>query len=1034
MADSVSRTVDIWMFGKQKQFRLYDCGVELDATQYSLTGTTPVRKQKNQIVMHYTAGNNAASGAVRYWSTYGPIPFQWICPNYTSTGASKHEWGVNQKYKCPDCARRSNSASWRCPVHRGSEHVSCPLGHGRVVKGRLRASSQYVMELAQNRLTPDDQPYSDVVEVVDSDYVCWHAGVVNEHSIGIEHSNVGWNWAAARHDAFTGTGAAKRPSDANRFFRLQNHDDPDEPHPVAASAQTNLSTRTTDFQAYQEEQYDAMIRLLRYLCITHRIPRQFLGDTTLEKMSRWWHGLPATETQLTRSRLMRFRGILSHQNCHDDKACGGPALHRNRIFRGIIDEWWMPVEMEGNVRPYYMGPFDPQNGERSYVRFHEGIVVEEYFRDTHLDPLQETRSYFDLDRVDMYYAHSEVPSGGFFPLGRNKIWHGGVHFAPPGETPRVFAAASGTIVAARVTCTPEVEAALGSTRFVLIRHAVYMDTEDDPGGGSRTNYTATPKYVFSLYMHLAAIPHPEGAHCDNPPWFNFWRRRNTGDLPEGVFSPTFNETPESETTVEVSVGDWIGNCGNFRDRKLVHFELMTNEEFAMAPWDGQRAEDTDANCIANDATVNEFITDLEGDGVDTADIIRSLPGLRNAKTFHISEWALENADALTPIFSDSAGGREQRDLLWATLQHFMWVRDALGLLPELEGQLCDSNGRCWHYHPVTFMKHVNELVLHENGQVDEPDLTETNVVMQGGFITRFVDFSSGTREAATADDTAVRPYGISSGAQDYTITQAQIACRGTGVHDPVGSPPAATRFSLALLDILTDIQKTYTGGFQVITSHLCNGHSQDNEANLTQCVLGTIDGLRAHAAGLAVDIRPSGATAARCAQFWGAVTAAAQAFSSAAEHHGGEPSHSEQSYVCDTAAVSTVPALQTKLEAETPLTPAECGSFIIHVELSESPVRAIRWKAILRTSSRASRLKIYDGGIIGVYENEGAARADAAAGQGVWEKEWGWETWIRRRSSAIEIELEEGTIFGIYNNEVQAVEEAADGTAQPVGS
>jgi hypothetical protein len=116
------------------------------------------------------------------------------------------------------------------------------------------------------------------------------------------------------------------------------------------------------------------------------------------------------------------------------------------------------------------------------------------------------------------------------------------------------------------------------------------------------------------------------------------------------------------------------------------------------------------------------------------------------------------------------------------------------------------------------------------------------------------------------------------------------------------------------------------------------------------------------------------------------------------------------------------------------LSTAEAGRCFLHIELKEGTPVSIHWRCILRTNSQASRLKLYDGGIIGVYPNEAAARADAVAGQGVWEKPWGWETWIRRRSAAVSAGVEDRHVWAVYNEESHAINEAHDGFATPVGS
>ena len=104
---------------------------------------------------------------------------------------------------------------------------------------------------------------------------------------------------------------------------------------------------------------------------------------------------------------------------------------------------------------------------------------------------------------------------------------------PDEANSRVYAAATGTIVAARFGIIGEPERQQGESEhedgqqeeqqgrqgsateanpinnsigFVLIKHAVY-DTITGQGDARRFNYDGTePKTVFSLYMHLAPLP------------------------------------------------------------------------------------------------------------------------------------------------------------------------------------------------------------------------------------------------------------------------------------------------------------------------------------------------------------------------------------------------------------------------------------------------------------------------------------------------------------------------------------------------
>src|SRR5436190_2125670 len=56
MPDTLKTSHDIWVFGMKKVFKLYDCGLPLDPFQYRQAGAAPEQQQKNQIVLHCTAG------------------------------------------------------------------------------------------------------------------------------------------------------------------------------------------------------------------------------------------------------------------------------------------------------------------------------------------------------------------------------------------------------------------------------------------------------------------------------------------------------------------------------------------------------------------------------------------------------------------------------------------------------------------------------------------------------------------------------------------------------------------------------------------------------------------------------------------------------------------------------------------------------------------------------------------------------------------------------------------------------------------
>jgi hypothetical protein len=855
----------------------------------------------------------------------------------------------------------------------------------------VRASSQYIVEPAQNRLTPAAQTYSDVIEVINSEYVAYHGGIVNDNSVGIEISNVGWAFRNARHDAMAGAGAARRPVDHNRWLHVVN--------PGAFGPNSNL--RNNDFQAYQEEQYLALILLLRSLCIKHRIARCFLGESAHEKMKRWWHNLPVSERAVTRSRLMRFRGVLSHMNCHDGKECGGPALHRNRLFRGIIDEWWMPVQLNGAERPYYMGPFDPQTNVASWFRWDSGTLQAELFHDADVEALQNTTSYFDLDRSDWYYAFTETaheggPYGvgaGTFPIGKNKIWHGGVHLEPPASNRKVYAAASGTIVAARLGSNSAVEsdANYGSQRFVLIRHTVYYQQEADPGGGTRMNYTADPTYFFSLYMHLAPVANTAAVNNNNPPWFNYWRRRNPASDANSIFCPD----------VEVAVGDWIGECGRFRGRQMIHFEVMSREELNVSPWNDARyrAHDSDSNILCNSASIDRFVRDAAGDGIDTMDVLRAAAHLRNVKSYHKSEWALTSANDLAPVVPTAY----LRNWRWNSLQHFMWIAGAIAACPDIRTQLCDARGFFWHYHPITFMKFVNQLILEENSEVDEPDMRNTNVVMEGGYLTRFVNFATGAAVPAPADGQFLKPYDVSSNAFEYRFRRRDIACHGAGAHNPGPTPPTSTRFNMTLLNVLESIRRQYRHGVSVQSSYLCSAHGAFTPANRNNCILRNVDGISMHAVGLAVDISPRNRNAAQFRALRNAADDVIDEYNDSFEDHTGEASRADLTEGAGELVI---------------LTNAAADPFAMHIELREQ-AHTFVWVCWIRRRSNATGVRLQGSDIIGTYNSQAEAEAEGTRDAGLASGPT-WESRIRRGSRATAVNLHDTGIIAAYASRDEA--------------
>lgn len=82
----------------------------------------------------------------------------------------------------------------------------------------------------------------------------------------------------------------------------------------------------------------------------------------------------------------------------------------------------------------------------------------------------------------VFHDNVEKAAAGFFPLGKGRIWHSGIHLYPK-KNKSIYAMADGEVVACRVG-EAEDQKPLGSRNFVLLKH------------------TWKSKALYSLYMHL----------------------------------------------------------------------------------------------------------------------------------------------------------------------------------------------------------------------------------------------------------------------------------------------------------------------------------------------------------------------------------------------------------------------------------------------------------------------------------------------------------------------------------------------------
>jgi N-acetyl-anhydromuramyl-L-alanine amidase AmpD len=138
-----------------------------------------------------------------------------------------------------------------------------------------------------------------IVQMAPHSFVCLHAGVANEWSVGIEVVSPGFPMGAA-HERERKAGV-QRPTYADRIRKARR--------PI----------RMLDFTAAQA---DAVTLLVETLCDTLRVARAVPLDSDGSLLRR----------QMTAAELAEFHGVMGHFHCHPSKLDPGTApLERLRV-------------------------------------------------------------------------------------------------------------------------------------------------------------------------------------------------------------------------------------------------------------------------------------------------------------------------------------------------------------------------------------------------------------------------------------------------------------------------------------------------------------------------------------------------------------------------------------------------------------------------------------------------------------------------------------------------------------------------------
>jgi N-acetyl-anhydromuramyl-L-alanine amidase AmpD len=352
---------------------------------------------------------------------------------------------------------------------------------------------------------------------------------------------------------------------------------------------------------YTEAQYKSVIAVLRVLVDQLQIPAVFPVDEEGRILDCVLEAPPPQE----------FRGILCHWHIQPEKWDPGPGLDWERILAGLrLEEAAVPAIPSGvwnHVDPKDKARFPQavwQSQDEARKAVTEAFKTEAVAR----------RVCAALSRA------AEVPDagqagGGFYPMGVNQTWHGGIHLpCKPGTIVRPIL--KGELVAAHLVSQNEFPP-LGSNNFVLLRHKVLLPPRKVPPpppppapGEPEPEQKPVPENwltVYTLYMHLAGVDWTRPPPADLSLLTSLYKRApgfqgetskppgpilNTLSLKEepdqvkalragwvGLFSSPKDESSQ----VVLSPKDGLGYAGEFGDEDtrstMVHLEVFTDERY-----------------------------------------------------------------------------------------------------------------------------------------------------------------------------------------------------------------------------------------------------------------------------------------------------------------------------------------------------------------------------------------------------------------------------------------------------------------------
>ncbi|MGM0576770.1 MAG: N-acetylmuramoyl-L-alanine amidase [Myxococcota bacterium] len=316
-----------------------------------------------------------------------------------------------------------------------------------------------------------------IYQGLDPLYQAFHAGESNNGSIGVDLNNVMRNLVREPE-------ATPYPEDHERIGEMSKKE-----YRRPKSGRMRINGAEVQAYGYTDAQYQALLSLL---------------STLTKVLDRIQPYPPLDEKgEIIASTLedgVGFEGILGHFHVSASRWDPGPGMDWQRMYHGLAREHnAFPVELEKGL---------------NIATLLEPDKVEQY--------------------AEQYYRNNEDHTGGgWFPVGMNQTWHGGVHLHQEAGSP-VKAMFDGVVVAGRFGDKPT---RMGHNNFVVLRHEVDIPT--------RRKDKSEKLVFYSLYMHLSPMSVTEVGD-DSPEWVRALHRVHSGltEEEEAALEGGFGEKEE----------------------------------------------------------------------------------------------------------------------------------------------------------------------------------------------------------------------------------------------------------------------------------------------------------------------------------------------------------------------------------------------------------------------------------------------------------------------------------------------------------